>query len=41
MAMSDLQQYPWKLYLINNVEEIIVFLGLKFLILKQILIFFL
>ena len=29
MAMSDSQWYPWKLYLINNVEDIIVFLGLR------------
>ena len=27
--MSDSQLYPWKLYLINNVEDIGVFLGSK------------
>ena len=33
MAMSDSQRYPWNRYLSNNVEEIVVFLGLKCLIL--------
>ena len=32
MAMPDLQQYPWNLYLINNVEEIVVFQVKKYLI---------
>ena len=27
--MSNLQRYPWNLYLINNMEDIIVFLSLK------------
>ena len=31
MAMSDSQQYPFALYLINNVQDIVVFLGLKVL----------
>ena len=32
MAMPDSQQYPWNLYLINNVEDInVVFLGLNML----------
>ena len=29
MTMNDSQQYPWKLYRINNVEDIFVFLFLK------------
>ena len=29
MAMPFLQRYPWNLYLINNVEDIAVFLVLK------------
>ena len=29
MAMSDSQRYPWNRYLINNAEDIVVFLGLK------------
>ena len=29
MTQSDLQRYPWNLYLINNVEDIVIFLGLK------------
>ena len=29
LAMPDLQRYPWNLYLISNVEDIVVFLGLK------------
>ena len=29
MAISDSQQYPWNLYLISNVEDIVVFLGVK------------
>ena len=27
--MPDSQLYPWNLYLINNVEDIVDFLGLK------------
>ena len=27
--MSDSQRYPWNRYLINNAEDIVVFLGLK------------
>jgi len=27
MAMPDSQRYLWNLYLINNVEDIVVFLG--------------
>ena len=29
MAMPDLQQYPWNLYLINNMGDIVVFLDCK------------
>ena len=29
MAMPDSQRYPGNLYLINNMEDIVVFLGLK------------
>ena len=29
MAMLDMQWYPLNLYLINNVEDIVVFLSLK------------
>ena len=29
MSMSDSQRYPWSLYPINNVEDIVDFLGLK------------
>ena len=29
MTMSDLQGYHWNLYLINIIEDIFVFLGLK------------
>ena len=29
MAMPDLQRYSWNLYLINNVEDVVVSLGLK------------
>ena len=29
MTLSDLQRYPWNLYFINNVEDIVIFLGLK------------
>jgi len=29
MTMPDSQWYPSKLYLINNVEDIVVFLGLS------------
>ena len=32
MAMSDSQRYPFALYLINNVQDIVVFRGLKVLI---------
>ena len=28
-TLLDLQRYPWNLYLINNVEDIVVFLVLK------------
>ena len=28
IAMPDSQQYPWNLYLIKNLEDIVVFLGL-------------
>jgi len=31
MAMSDSQRYPFALYLINNVQDIVVFRGLKVL----------
>ena len=31
--MPDSQQYSWTLYLMNNVEDIVVFIGLKALIL--------
>ena len=29
MTMPDSQRYPWNLYLIDNVEDIVVFLDLK------------
>ena len=29
MAMSDSQRYPWNLYLINIMEDTVVFLGLE------------
>ena len=29
MAITDLQWYHWNLYLINNVKNIVVLLGLK------------
>ena len=29
MAFIDSQRYPWNLYLINSVEDIVIFLGLK------------
>ena len=29
MAIPDLQRYSWNLYLINNVEDVVVSLGLK------------
>ena len=29
MAMSGLQHYPWILYLINDMEVNVIFLGLK------------
>ena len=29
MAIPDSQQYPWNLYLIDYVEDIVVFLGFK------------
>jgi len=29
MAMPDSPRYPWNHFLINNVENIVVFLGLK------------
>ena len=29
MALSDSQRYPWSLYMINNVEDTVVFIGLK------------
>ena len=32
MTVSDLQRYPCNLYLINDVEDIVVFLDLKVLI---------
>ena len=31
MAMPDSQKYPWNLYLINNVDDIVVFLVFLFL----------
>ena len=31
IAISDSQQYHWNLYLINDLEDIVVFLGLKVL----------
>ena len=34
--MPDSQQYSWTLYLINNVEDIVVYIGLKELILIRI-----
>ena len=27
-AMSNLQRYPWNIYLNNNLEKIVVFIGL-------------
>ena len=32
-AMPDSQRYTWNLYLVNNVEDIVVLLGLTGLIL--------
>ena len=29
MAASDSQRYPWNLYLIKHVEDIVIFLGLQ------------
>ena len=29
MKMLDLQRNPWQLYMINNMEDIVVCLGLK------------
>jgi len=29
--MPDSQRYPWNRYLINNVKDIVVFLGLEML----------
>ena len=31
VAMPDSQRYPWNLYQIHNVKDIVVFLGLKML----------
>ena len=31
MAIPGSQRYPWHIYRINNVEDIVVFLGLKVL----------
>ena len=39
MTMSDSQQYPSNLYVINNVEDIVVLIGLKSLILIYIVCF--
>ena len=39
MTMPDLQQYPWNLSLINNVEDIVVALGFKVLTLHSYLSF--
>ena len=40
MAMINSQQYPWKLYLINNVENIVVFLDWKVCISDIITVYF-
>ena len=36
MAMPDSQRYHWNLYLINNVEDIVVFLGLILVLILKI-----